>query len=1339
MDALHGVSLPLTTAQRGLWVGEKIAAADATMNIAELIEISGPVDPALFLRALRQLTNEADTLRICVVERDGRPLQVVRPVYEGELPYIDVSAEPDPKAAAEAWARAELTRPVDLAHDWLWVSALFKAAEDRYFWYQRAHHVAYDGYSGGMSARRMAELYNAYLEGREPEPSGFGSLASLVEAEAAYRDSDRFRRDREYWKEQLANLPEAVTLSRNSRRHSMGGLRHSVGYLPVETAQRLAELGKLAGASLPQVLIGLVGAYYHRATGANDLVMGMPVSGRINHALRSAPGMVANAVSIRLAFGPETTATELFAQVAKVVRQSLRHQQYRYEDLRRDLGLIGQGQHLAWLGVNIEPFDYQLKFGEAGATSHNLSNGSAEDLTVFIFDRGNGHPLCLHFDANPAMYGMDELDEHRRRLVRLVEGVLAEPGRPLGQIDILGEAERHRLLHAWNDTAAELDYASIPALLAQQAARTPDAPAVVSEDSVLSYRELHERSLQQARRLLADGVRPGDIVAVALPRDEQLVVVLLAIMRAGAAYLPIDPDGPAERVAAVLEDARPVAMIARPALRERFARGDMLWLAPGAHAGELLLGVPAEPDFAAPEATAYVLFTSGSTGRPKGVAVSHHNLHNFLEGMRQELKPTAADRFLAVTTILFDIAGLELYLPLRVGARVVMASSEAVRHPPMLARLIQRSRATHMQATPSLWRILLASPETRLDGVHAMVGGEALSAELAGKLRRMAARLTQFYGPTETTVWSTAFEVGAVGAEAPPIGRPILNTRLYVLDASRQPVMTGAIGELYIGGDGVAKGYLNRPELTAERFPLDPFAADGRRMYRTGDLVRWRDDGVLEFIGRADDQVKIRGHRVEPGEIESQLARFPGVAEAAVAAHRDPDGTASLAGYLVARPGLALDLGAVRGHLSGQLPEYMIPASLQVLDALPLTPNGKLDRKALPVPERGSDVAYAEPVTAVEKKLASLWQDVLGLERVGLHDNFFELGGDSLSAAEMIARFSGHFAVELPLGSLFEASTIAGLAAYLQRAESANDPLGAVLPLRPARQERPLFCIHPVVGLSWGYASLLRHLEARLPVYGLQSRSLRGDSALPASIEAIAADYIAQIRRIQPAGPYRLLGWSLGGLIGHAITAQLEAQGQRVELLAILDAYPFVTDPARQRGEEARDVQTALHFLGFHRLALEQPPRSMDELADLLCREYDVLSLPLVQGLMKNEPDLIRHVTAVTRNNLELARRYVPSRVAVDVVYFNAAVKETAALEGSLHYHPSAWHPYVGGRFEVHDVDSDHQSMLDAAPAAHIGRVLQQKLDGLRAVRPAARPAPVREEEEIMESMPAHA
>ena len=1303
-------SYPLTVAQRGLWLTQKITPG-AILNIAEAVEIHGPIKPEIFRCALHQLVAEAEQLRVRVVEKEGMPRQIPWPKYGSDFPYVDMSHEQDPRQAIHDWTMHEVMQPADLAKGPLWVSALLKASDDSYFWYQRAHHIVYDGYGGGLVARRLAELYTAYARGTEPEPNCFCTVEAMLEAESSYRNSDRFRRDREYWHAQLTCLPDAATLSHRHRRHGLSAqLRRSVGYLPSATARQLAEFGKGAGASLPQVLIALIAAYYQRVTGVPDLVFGMPVSGRVNGALRNSVSVSANVVPLRVSFTPGMTAVEVIAQVSRTVRHALRHQQYRYEDMRRDLGLVGQGQNVAWLGVNIEPFDYRLSFDGAPTHSQNVSNSSAEDLMVFVYDRGTNADLRFDLDANPSLYEMAELDEHRRRLLRLIDQVLQHPGAPLAELDILGEQERERLLVEWNDTSEQVPAMGLAGLVAKWAVETPDAPAVVFENVTVSYRDLHEQSVRQARQLIAHGVRPGQIVAVALPRSERLLSALLAILRTGAAYLPLDPDSPAERLAMVLDDAAPTVVIAEPEMHARFVGRGFAVLPPealDALQSELLH----EPELSTADGTAYVIYTSGSTGRPKGVEITHRNLCNFLQAMQVLLRPTPKDRFLAVTTMIFDIAGLELYLPLTVGARVVMAGSEAVHNPPVLARMIQRSGATHVQATPSLWRILVSSSETRLENVHAMVGGEALSADLAKTLKRMAAKVTQFYGPTETTIWSTAHELRDVGAAPPPIGRPIVNTQLYVLGEDRQPGVTGALGELYIGGAGVAKGYLNRPELTAERFIENPFAGDRSRMYRTGDLVRWSESGELEFIGRADDQVKINGFRIELGEIETVLREHPMVAEAAVAAHRNSDHTTTLTAYLVPRAGSSVEINVLRITLAGRLPSSMMPSRFMLLDAMPLTQNGKLDRKALPMPERGGRKCYVEPVTSIEKKLTALWQQILNVEKIGLHDNFFELGGDSLSAAVMVANCSAHVGVELPIGGLFEAPTIADLAAAVEcLAGDSLDPLNVMLPLRKVRNaaQRPLFCIHPMAGISLGFSSLLRHLDPALPIYGLQSRALHKVEALPSSIEEIAADYLSEIRKIQPCGPYRLIGRSLGGLIGHCIAEQMQVNGEEVEFLAMIDSYVFTSWELAGPRSEADEVRAALSFLNAP-VHHNQMPQTLEELATVLVQTYDPRSVPLLQEIIKRNPQFIHNLCAVMIKHLELARKFVPGRIDLDLLFFQATERNTN-LDGIFDRSPHAWRPFVGGRIEVHDLACHHEAVLDPEPAAKIGHVLQQLL-----------------------------
>jgi enterobactin synthetase component F len=1308
---MGNITLPLTTAQRGMWVGQQIAPKDAIFNLAEAIELHGAIDATSLREALRQVTREMETLRVRIVQHGLMPQQVVLSEFEGAIPLLDFSSADIPRDAALRWMTAELAAPVDFKTSPVWVSAVLKVSDESWFWYHRAHHIMLDGFSGGLVVQRVAELYTALRQRRAPSPTPFGPLSTLVESEAAYRKSERYATDRVYWMERMANLPEPVTLARRFRQ-SCGGLLRSTALLLHEAAEELYERVKGMNVSLPQALIALVAAYYFRITGAKDLVFGLPVTARAGGRMRRCPGMVANAVPIRLAMSADDTFDSLFTQTSRAVREALRHQQYRYEDLRRDLGLLNQDKQIARLGINIEPFDYELTFDGVRATPHNLSNAHMEDLTVFIYDRMDGSGLRIDFDANPALYHKAELDAHQRRLRRLIESATMNPDAHLGDVDILDPGERACVTRDWNDTA---DPETIPALFARQARRTPDALAVIVDDDsdrALTYRALAEQSLALARRLAQRGIGPGDIVAVALPRAETLPVAILGILRTGAAYLPLEPDGPAERLSAILADANPVCVLTSRACAQYFEQASV---------ARLLIDDVADGT-ADPSAlqdldmseTAYVIYTSGSTGRPKGVEVSHRSLSNLVEAMRRLLRPRPSDRWLAVTTITFDIAGLELFLPLVVGARVVIASRDAILDPLALGRLIETQGITLLQATPSFWRMMLTNRDVSLSSVHALVGGEALSGELAGRLLARTRKVTNLYGPTETTIWSTTMDLSDDDIDPPPIGRPVLNTRVYVLDGQMRPVPVGVTGALYIGGAGVAKGYLNRPMLTDERFLADQFVRDGSRFYHTGDLARWREDGVLEYLGRSDQQIKIRGHRIEPGEIEFHLVRHEAVAAAVVAARPGPAGEPTLIAYVVAADA-APSPEMLRQYLADRVPAYMMPSTFVMLEALPQTPNGKVDRKALPAPSWTQEkhiASHAAPRSETERQLVAIWEDILHRDDIGILDNFFEFGGDSLTATELFMAIAEKFSQEIPFASLFRTSTIAGLAALLD-AHKADDPLETLLPLKTGGSKPPLFCIHPIIGLGWPYASLMRHLDPDRPLYALQALGLRSGDPSARSVEEMASRYLADIHRAQPHGPYHLLGWSFGGLIAHAIAGQLRADGEEVAFLVMLDSYPFVIHTDAGAADEARQVELALEFLGLPPPA-EQPVSSMTALADHLCVQYDLLSQPLVQAVLRTETDIMERIGRVVRENLAAAYRYDPAPVDVDVLFCHAAERTTSRLDGVVDYRPDAWRSRVRS-LSVHDIACHHQDMLSPRAAERIGAIMRHMTVDSRA------------------------
>jgi len=682
--------------------------------------------------------------------------------------------------------------------------------------------------------------------------------------------------------------------------------------------------------------------------------------------------------------------------------------------------------------------------------------------------------------------------------------------------------------------------------------------AVEFEGHSLSYAELHARANQLARRLRKRGVQREVLVGVCMERSLEIVVALLGILKSGGAYVPLDPSFGQGRIQYVLDEARVKVLITQEGLRTFLPPTaaqviclDSTWTS---LAGESDEPVPSE---VGPANLAYVIYTSGSTGKPKGVQLEHRSVVNLLCSMRGEPGLNDRDALLAVTTISFDIAGLEIFLPLLVGARLVVASRETTFDGKLLKNLLKTSRATVLQATPTTWHLLIESGWTGDRNLKALVGGEALSPELARKLAAYCGPVWNVYGPTETTIWSSLYRVRGKDERNVPIGKPVANTSLYVLDPERQPLPFGSEGELYIGGDGLARGYFERPELTAEKFVPDPFSASpGARMYRTGDLARYRTDGNVEFLGRLDHQVKIRGFRIELGEIEAVLEQYPAVQQAVAVAREGDFGSKYLAAYFIPRSGGSFSLSELREHLRKQLPEYMIPSALVGLHEFPLTPNGKVDRKALPAPQADDyqqDREYVAPRDGFEKKLAALWEEVLGVRPVGVKDGFFDLGGQSLQAARLFTKIIHTFGKELPLTTLIHAPTVELLANEL-RPRGKSTEYSTLVAMRKGGTRPPFFCVHGGAGSTLFLHRLAAKMEDSQPFYGIEPEGLDGRRFQRTTVEQMAAYYLSEIRRVQPTGPYCFGGYCFGGLVAFEMAQQLLRRGESAALVVLFTA-----------------------------------------------------------------------------------------------------------------------------------------------------------------------------------------
>ncbi|MBC6447462.1 non-ribosomal peptide synthetase [Actinokineospora xionganensis] len=1291
---------PLTAAQSGIWYAQQLDPENPIYNAGEYLEIQGTADEARLEEALRQVVAEAQTLRVRIVADHDGPWQVLDREPRWSLDVVDVSAEPDPRAAAVAAMRADLGRPVDPAHGPLFRFALFRVDGERDLLYYRYHHVVVDGYTVAMIAQRIGEVYTALGDGIPARVSPFAPLSTLVELDADYRASEKFAADKEFWREALAGAAEPVSLAARKPTMAHGLVRHTE-YLAEPIADALRELAREVGVPWPSVLMGAVGAYLQRFTSAPEVVLGLPVTTRLGKSARSAPGMVSNVVPLRLAVTPGQTVAELLAHTAEQLRSAMRHQRYRYEDLRRDRGLLGDERRLVGPEVNVMMFDYDLKFGTHRALVHNLSIGPSDDLSVNVYDRGDGRGLQIDFDANPELYADEEIAAHQRRFAAFLGNLaVAGPRRAVGTVEALLPGERDQVVTAFNDTSAPVAADTLTELLRRQAERSPECTAIVFEGSSITYAELHARANRLAHVLVERGAGPERVVALALPRSVDLMVALLAILNSGAAYLPIDPDYPADRIAFTLADARPALLLASTATVAVLpAELDVDVLVVDGPDAERLGERPAHPPavMVDPANPAYMIYTSGSTGRPKGVLVPHQGIVNRLKWMQDRYRLTARDRVLQKTPSGFDVSVWEFFWPLIEGATLVVARPEGHREPAYLAELIREARVSTLHFVPSMLQVFLAEPAAaECTGLRqVMCSGEALPEEVVAQFHQTlpGVELHNLYGPTEASVDVTSWEC----ADAPgpvPIGAPVWNTSTYVLDAALNPLPVGVVGELYLAGVQLARGYHDRRGLTAERFVADPLGPPGSRMYRTGDLARWDAAGNLHYAGRADHQVKIRGLRIELGEIETVLARQAGVATAAVIVREDRPGDKRLVGYLVPDDGQGPDLDQVRAALAGALPDYMVPSAFVVLATLPLSANGKLDRKALPAPDIAATVSTRGPRTPQEEILAGLFAEVLGLPRVGVDDNFFDLGGHSLLATKLINKIRSAFGVTLTIRTVFEAPTAATMVGKLGSDARASDALDVLLPLRPHGDRPAVFCVHPAGGLSWCYAGLIKYLEGGYPIYGLQARGLDGEEPLPGSFAETAADYLRLIREVQPTGPYHFVGYSSGGILAQVMAAQLEAAGEQVGLVAILDTYPGQTLAELNEQDVLADL---LSWVGYDRRHLGRKPLTHQKVTDTLRK--------LGSSLASLEQ---RHIEAIGRiyaNNRNLVHESVPSFYKGDVVVIAATLDKI-----DISPTPETWRPYVGGRIKTRRVDRKHTDLMKPGPLAEIGGILAEEL-----------------------------
>jgi amino acid adenylation domain-containing protein len=1178
MEFLQGPA-ELSFSQERLWFLDQIERGDAAYVMALALEMRGALDVTALEHALATLVRRHESLRTVFVAVDGRPLQVVSEPAAWTLPVAQVSGEAD----ARERLREEVSRGFDLARGPLFRAHLYRLAADAHVLLLAMHHSISDGWSTGILTRELGELYARFSR---------GEADTLPALPVRYRDFARWQRNwlqgetldalLSHWRSRLAGAPQVLELPTDRPRSSVRSQRGATYsfLLPVELAEALRGLARREGSTLFMTLLAGFTLLLSRHSGQQDLLVGTPVANRSRAEIEDVVGCFVNTLVLRADLSGDPSARGFLARLREVCLDAFAHQDLPFERLveelrpERDLSRNplfqvmfalqnAPQQPLELAGITLRPLDIDRSTAQV-------------DLTLHVWETAEG--LSATFEYASELFEESTIARMAAHWRSLLEGMIASPERCVWELPLLSEAERRQLLTEWNQTAVEYPRnACAHELFEAQAERTPQAIAVRFEGKRLTYQELDRRSNQLAHHLRELGVGPEALVGLCVERSLEMVVGLLGILKAGGAYVPIDPSYPAARQAFMLQDSQAKVLLTQARLLPRLPSHNTptVCLDTDWHRLAQLPKSP-PPSLAGPTHLAYVIYTSGSTGQPKGVCIAHRGLVNYLSWAISAYKVAEGAGAPVHSSIAFDLTVTSIFTPLLVGRSVELLPDD--RGAEALARALQTAAGyslvkltpAHLQALQLQLRPEQVAERTRTF----VIGGEQLRAEAIAFWRQHAPHtlLVNEYGPTETVVGCCVYTVTPeTRSHGPiPIGRPIANTRLYILDRYLQPVPIGVAGELCIGGDGVARGYLNRAELTKERFIADPFSPEsGTRLYKTGDFARYLPDGTIEFLGRRDDQVKVSGFRIELGEIESVLGRLPQVQEAVVALCEDDPGERRLVAYVVLKPGQADAPRELRSLLKQHLPDYMLPSAFVTLDRLPLTHNGKVDRAALPAPdfEHQLKEAFVPPRTEWELRLAQLWRELLRVERVGVDDNFFALGGNSLMIVRLISQINQRHQLSLRVVELFRNPTVGQLARLIDARQPKSKRQPAVVQLRKGQAEPPVYFIYagPTefrLAKSMGEKHAVFGIEAPWPLAWRDAVATNRKSAFP-TIEQLVAPYVAALSAHTGASPCVLAGHSFAGIMAFEAAHQLQRQGGNVEMVMLLDAWARSPNPRR--------------------------------------------------------------------------------------------------------------------------------------------------------------------------------
>ncbi|MFF0190334.1 amino acid adenylation domain-containing protein [Streptomyces sp. NPDC005244] len=1294
--------IPLSYAQRRMWLLHQLEGGAATYNISAAFRLTGPLDEDALTAALRDVAQRHEILRTrYAVDESGEPFSHILDAADTDrqVRLHEVTADEVP-----AVIDAAVAHRFDLTAELPWRADILRCSPTEHVLVLVIHHIASDGSSSAPMMRDLFAAYTARADGRapafEPLPVQYKDYA-LWQREVLGDPGDAgslAAAQVEYWRKELAGVPQPLNLPLDRPRPAQAGSHGDTVPLHVDAATTgvLQNLAKERGTSMSMLLQAALAVLLGKLGGGDDITIGSPIAGRTDEALADLIGCFVNTQVLRADLADNPAFTSLLAQVRDKALAAYEHQDVPFDAIVEAINPERSAAYQPLFQVIFSWQSYEKPSFELAGIEVRFEQAIPEtamvDLTFFLTTDETG---ALRGDLQYAtdLFDRDSAAEISARLTRVLTQFAADPTLRVSDIDVLSPEEHQRLTDA-NTGGETIKDTTLVELFERQAARHANLVAVLCEGTALTYGQANARANRLARHLVAQGVGPESLVGICLERSENLVVAILAVLKAGGAYLPIDPDSPADRIAYLIQDADPVLLLTTSTTR---AARDLAPHLPRLHldasdaptetadAGDLTDAERRSP--LRPDHPAYVIYTSGSTGRPKGVLIPHRNVVGLFTAA-QDFAFGADDVWTLFHSYAFDFSVWELWGPLLHGGRLVVVPYDVSRSPEDFLALLAREQVTVLNQTPSAFYQLIQAeaqhPGRELALRYVVFGGEALD---LNRLTDWYARhaddapvLVNMYGITETTVHVTRIDLDEQAAaryRASVIGPAIPGLGAHVLDKNLKPVPAGVTGELYVAGYGLARGYHGRPGLTASRFVACPFGTSGERMYRSGDLVRLSRHGQLEYVGRADSQVKIRGFRIELGEIEHALAGHRAVAEAAVLVRENGDGDKRLIGYVVPAPGTAPDTAALAAHLRERLPDYMVPATLITLEHIPLTSNGKLDRRALPAEDTAATAAGGGPRNSYEERLCALFGELLGVERVGVDDGFFALGGHSLLATRLSVRVRGEFGIDIPIRTIIKYPTVAELAALMLAggvpADDA-DSFAVVLPLNsdPGTGKKPVWFFHGGGGLGWAYYSFVTHLQDR-PAYALQSRGSDGVDTLASSAKEMIDDYVTQILDTQPEGPFNLIGWSYGGTVVQAVADALDRLGHQVALVAILDAQPG--------GHGFREVHAG------------------KDAADYRAELEDDFTQYIRLGGRQGFLDTMANVLA---NNAALMMDFTSPAYRGDVLYFNAAQEDTS--------YAHLWRPYVLGTLDVHTMNATHHEMHMPAPVAEFFEIARDRL-----------------------------